>query len=117
MLLVRRPPEECTRRPFGLGGHRLLDPCGKSRALLEGRDAVYLSVVDRLRILHPNAVFFDARSPFCDETTCYAKEGDEVLYRDGNHLNSVGAEKLMRPLLDLVRALPPTAPRTMMLPG
>jgi hypothetical protein len=86
--------------------HKVLEPCRESKKELDIQTAPYLAIVERLREKHPHMVVFDGRAPFCDKKYCYAKEGVSVLYRDSNHLNSVGAEKLMRPLMQVLRALP-----------
>lgn len=102
-------PEQCTERPLSLRKHKVLEPCRESRKELETHQASYLAIVERLRAAHPAMVVFDGRDPFCDKKYCYAKKGVNVLYRDSNHLNAVGAEMLVRPLMQALRRSPAAA--------
>lgn len=53
--------------------------------------------VERMRAVadsHDNVRYIDPIESFCDETTCYPYDGDRILYRDGGHLVTAGADRI-----------------------
>ena len=63
----------------------------------EYRDLVHAILKD-----YPSVLIFDPAQYLCDDQTCFAKNGDELLYGDRNHLTAAGADFLAEYLVDAI---------------
>tara|TARA_B100000131_G_scaffold120951_1_gene117967 strand:+ start:3861 stop:5849 length:1989 start_codon:yes stop_codon:yes gene_type:complete len=61
----------------------------------------YESVKESINIIHnllkinPNIHYLDPANLLCENNKCYSNEGEEVFYRDDNHLSVTGSQKLL----------------------
>jgi peptidoglycan/LPS O-acetylase OafA/YrhL len=92
-------PATCVDRPFSLSLTASAANCDRPRTELAAQEKPYLAMVARLATEHPSMSVFDSRPLFCDDLACRGAEDGLVLYRDRMHLNTVGAERLVRSLL------------------
>lgn len=51
----------------------------------------YLSFVGKLQKLHPDLLFFDAKSSLCEKNGCLVFKDSYLLYNDFNHLSVYGS--------------------------
>lgn len=63
----------------------------------EYRDLVHVILKD-----YPSVLIFDPARYLCDNQTCFAKNGDQLLYGDRNHLTAAGADFLAEYLVDAI---------------
>lgn len=57
------------------------------------------AVFDTLRVRVPRVTTLDPTPYFCDATACHYRDGQSLLYDDGDHLSPAGARRLA-PLFD-----------------
>lgn len=73
--------------------------CSEARAVFDEQYATYFGVLrDTVRAV-PGAHLLNTARYFCDEHLCSMNVGDELLYRDGNHLNGSGSRFLVDRML------------------
>ena len=65
--------------------------CVVSRSSAAAKQFRYRAIVSRLAAAHPEVRVYDLFPVLCDERWCYGSRGDELLYRDNNHLNISGS--------------------------
>ncbi len=84
-------PKECIdTRPFRLhlNGMRF---CGIEKEKFEKYAEVYHSIIRRLAIDFSNIHVVYPSKYLCDDKNCYAMKGEQILYRDDNHLSYAGS--------------------------
>ena len=71
-----------------------------------------LILLDELAAAHDNVAIFDMFEPLCpnDSDYCYPDIGSSFIYRDKDHLNSLGSQRMAEPFVDLLRSSGTIAP-------
>ncbi len=86
-------PRRCIDRPLSFGSDS--DRCQVPRARVEERQADYRQAIAQVLSGFPEVQIFDPMDYFCDQENCHARIGNQLLYRDDDHLNRYGAEFLL----------------------
>ena len=81
---------ECVGRPFSFN-RTLENPCAVARADVDARQAVYRQIAADVKRQLPALKIVDPMATLCDARWCYAVIDGQVLYRDSNHLSTVGS--------------------------
>jgi hypothetical protein len=98
-------PEVCVpTRPVYFPRHIFKSPCAISRELFEKRTSEYHRVIEEVRSEFSGVKFIDAWKYFCDDNHCSAMIGGQLMYRDNNHLNVVGAHYFAREVASVFEA-------------
>ena len=86
-------PHACARtRPIRLTGDGgVKSPCAVPRADVEARQRPYREALAPILAAHPNVRVVDPMEFLCDETLCYGKIGEVIVYRDDDHLSVEGS--------------------------
>ena len=63
----------------------------------------YRDLVASIAKDYPNVAVFDAASPFCDDTWCWAMKDGTMLYRDDHHLSIDGSNFLAQELIKVLQ--------------
>lgn len=88
-------PIECIAiRPIHLTKRDTKNPCAISRVAYEKRSQEYISITRALLSAYPEILHLDTPKILCDDSWCWAKMGDELLYMDDNHLSIQGSDLL-----------------------
>ncbi|MDD2769217.1 MAG: acyltransferase family protein [Methylococcus sp.] len=90
--------------------------CEMDRAVVDSRQAIYHSLIDRIRAKNPRLSVYDSRSSFCVRNKCYAGFDGSIYYSDDNHLSAKGSERLLADFLRWLRADMNNAPGQAMAP-
>ena len=100
ILLVGPHPQMVTRPPDCLLRIGLSSPwrdtCSVKRTASDELDTPFLDAARELSSLYPQLRFVDPRPIFCGARYCRPFDGDEVLYRDSDHLSHAGGVKLYK---------------------
>ena len=88
-------PFMCKYRQGLLLGKR----CDMDSADFEARHASYTAQLQEVVEAAPGSALLEVATYFCDESTCSMRVGDEVLFRDLNHLNLLGSDYLAQNVL------------------
>ncbi|MGB8078395.1 MAG: SGNH hydrolase domain-containing protein, partial [Gallionella sp.] len=81
-------PRDCLRpAPFG-GGYG----CKLSAASVLNRQYDLRVMLNRLVEAHPNVRLYDPIGLFCEGENCRYEKGDNLLYRDSQHLSVTGSD-------------------------
>ena len=91
-----RDPKDCMNRPFRT---KVAKSCDVTRAEHTKARLLYDEAVMQLKLKFPSLIIFDPKDSFCDLELCYAKDDQNNLYFDQQHLSLYGSEKVMRSLL------------------
>lgn len=68
--------------------------CAIPRAEVDARNADYREIMREAQSKYPNINLIDTFKVFCDDSLCYARKNDRMLYRDNNHLTVFGSKEL-----------------------
>lgn len=97
------PAIGCIRhRPFYFGDRTDKDGCAVTRIHYDAAAARYKKMLAEVREKLPAVVLVDPAMPLCDESWCYGKIDDELLYRDTHHLSRAGAAYVTQRIFDRV---------------
>jgi peptidoglycan/LPS O-acetylase OafA/YrhL len=88
-------PNECLSRPFG-GGSRA---CTIDRSAVEDRQRTYRLISEQVLREFPSVKAVDPIDMICSGYLCSAERDGERLYRDDNHLSTIGSKHLAELLL------------------
>jgi peptidoglycan/LPS O-acetylase OafA/YrhL len=92
-------PKSCIdRRPFYLYGHKKRDPCGISVADFNEQRLEYDSFMKTLAQKNPKIVIYDPINIFLKNNMYWAMLDGVLLYNDRNHVNHVGARRVVEDL-------------------
>lgn len=80
-------PKVCVKRPLRFA----VQNCQVPRQQVEQRQAAYRAAVNTVLADFPQVTVLDPLPLLCDEEHCYATKNQQLLYRDSDHLNPVGA--------------------------
>jgi hypothetical protein len=81
------------------------EACRMERSRLAPQVAQVMELLTYLEQNNPNMMVFDLFETLCpsDSEYCYPDNGHSYLYRDKDHLNSLGARLLIEPFVDRLR--------------
>ena len=79
--------------------------CSIPRLAFEKIRAKEMSLITRLKAVHPKLVVFDPLPLFCDAKSCYLVRRGTVLFRDQTHLSVAGSDLVATQLSPLVKSL------------
>lgn len=68
--------------------------CSIPRAEVDTRNADYREIMHQAQLKYPSIDFVDTFRVLCDDSQCYARKNDQMLYRDNNHLTIFGSKQL-----------------------
>jgi peptidoglycan/LPS O-acetylase OafA/YrhL len=81
--------------------------CSADKALYDAKYAQYFPVISAIIQSEPRVQLIKTVQYFCDQKECSMNRGDQLLYRDTNHLNINGSKYLgqmiARDVLELIR--------------
>ncbi|MNJ34903.1 O-acetyltransferase OatA [compost metagenome] len=80
-----------TTRPVRLTKAKAINPCGVSLSSFLERNRIYRDTVKQVASRYPNVKVFDSASALCTDSFCSAKQGENSLYVDGDHLSVLGS--------------------------
>jgi hypothetical protein len=83
-------PFMCKYRQGLLLGKR----CDMDSADFAATHAAYVEKLEEVIAAAPGSTLLQVAKNFCDESTCSMRRGDDVLFRDLNHLNELGSAYL-----------------------
>ena len=86
-------PKECINRPLRVAS-TMRHPCAVAKSQVLADQKAYRDIIERIARKYPDVVVFNPLPAFCDAQYCYGRTGDEVLYRDRNHLSDDGVRRL-----------------------
>lgn len=87
-------------RPFSITTKIIRRPCAIDKAEYEKRMLSYNSSLSELLNKFPNIKVFDPKTTMlCDNKFCWASKNDALLYYNGDHLNTYGADLVVKELL------------------
>lgn len=93
-------PEGCVgQRPLQFSRPAERSDCSNPRAVVAARQAVYRTLVARLQQRHPRLAVHDPLPVFCDDAACRGVRDGHVLYFDDDHVNAIGAARVLEGLL------------------
>jgi peptidoglycan/LPS O-acetylase OafA/YrhL len=103
-------PQKCNSgKAFTLFGftftirHPLSSHCTLSRADYDSRTEKYREMVYNIAHDFPQITIFDPTDLLCDNSYCYYKFDDKILYKDFDHLSEEGSYYIARYLAPLIR--------------
>ncbi|MFM8270264.1 MAG: acyltransferase family protein [Pseudomonadota bacterium] len=82
-------------RPVRLTKKTIRSPCAMTTKSFEERTKPYDEVMTQVLEKFPTVHVFDPRPLFCDKENCNATDGNRPLYFNGDHLNYLGAERVI----------------------
>lgn len=68
--------------------------CNRPREQVDAEEDDIVAALRAVSLRFQNVRFIDARSAFCDARSCEAESAGEILYRDTNHVTSLGSRLL-----------------------
>ena len=82
-----------------------IDSCSIPRERLAKQISSVMTQLDSIAQKHDNLFIFDAFSDLCasNATHCVPSKNGAFLFRDADHLNSLGAQSLARSFVELLR--------------
>lgn len=86
-------PKDCVNRPVRIAS-TMREPCTVLKSQVLADQKAYRDIIARVANKYPDVIIFDPLPAFCDAQYCYGRIGDEVLYRDRNHLSDDGVRRL-----------------------
>lgn len=96
-------PVSCIDRPLHLTNKSVKSPCAISRKDFDARNKTYRDLATSIAKDYPNVTIFDAATPFCDSTWCWAMKDGHLLYRDNDHLSTDGSKLLAKELVKILQ--------------
>lgn len=94
-------PKTCVDRPFRKS---IAVNCRLPRKEVELRQKSYRDATSGVLAAFPDVRVFDPMKLLCDETFCYARKGEAILYRDDDHVSMGGARMLSEGLNAVIQA-------------
>jgi hypothetical protein len=88
-------PKSCIKRPFSISKKDIHD-CTINKELVDARQKEYRELIVQMKERIPSLLIYDPTPAFCDEKKCYAKDVNNILYVDGDHLSEHGAKLLIK---------------------
>lgn len=92
-------PRSCVKRPFRVTE---ATQCKISRHMVDARQAGYRSVVQSVLKDFPNVITYDPVSVLCDKDYCYGGKGQNLFYKDDDHISIVGSALIAPSLKDAI---------------
>jgi peptidoglycan/LPS O-acetylase OafA/YrhL len=98
--VIRIDPARCR---YGLPFAPQAKVCAVSSEESDENRARYLPEIEVLRRDFPRVGIIDSYSLFCESGTCLVGDGEEVWFRDNNHITPEGSLKIGRALDEIIR--------------
>ena len=98
---IPRFPFEADRCKYGLGGIiRFATTCDISDQIPRANREGYLNHLYGLEKQYSNFFVVETIQDFCRQGKCSMKKNNEIWYRDNNHLNTLGSQRLVESLVE-----------------
>jgi len=85
------------KRPFYLGQQK---SCQIDAKQYQKSMFVIDLAIKEIKSQSPEIQYYDPRPLFCNIEACEVMEGNQPLYFDRNHLNKIGADRVIKAMLD-----------------
>ncbi|MET3431892.1 peptidoglycan/LPS O-acetylase OafA/YrhL [Herbaspirillum seropedicae] len=83
-----------------------LPNCAIQQAVFAQHTQHYRETVNALLRQFPQVQVFDAAAPLCDHQQCWAMKDGQLLYRDYDHLSTIGSTLVAQTLWPLIHPIP-----------